>query len=221
VSTKYHTVFTYEAAREMMFSTVEDLDKDNVITELYSGAQVKGVSDLASATAKGLTTEHVWPQSEGATEAAKSDLHHLRPADGLLNTYRSNLPYGEVKIAEWASPKVDGVSEISLVGLDAEGRKVFSPRASMRGDLARDQFYFYTRYRRDQPDDYSLRNFKVSLPTLLKWNKEDPVDAAERARNKAIFELQGNRNPYVDHPEYVDKVGFTEALLDRKPLAVT
>jgi endonuclease I len=221
LSEEYHRVFTYDAARDMMFRTVEDLDGDNVITELYSGAKVGGVSDLADATSKGLTTEHVWPQSEGATEAAKSDMHHLRPADGLLNTHRSNLPYGEVKTAVWASPAVQGVAEISLVGFDAAGNKVFTPRASMRGDLARDQFYFFTRYRRDQPDDYSLRNFKLSLPTLLKWNKDDPVDAAERARNQAIFELQGNRNPYVDHPGYVDRVGFTEALLDRKPTAAT
>ena len=89
----------------------------------------------------------------------------------------------------------------------------------MRGDLARDQLYFFTRYHGDRPSDYSLDNFSVSLPTLLKWSKEDPVDAAERARNEAIFELQGNRNPYVDRPSYIDTVGFSEALLNRKPIA--
>ena len=219
ISAKYHVPHSYTEARDAMFAKIEDLDGDNVITDLYSGREVSGVAGLASATKQGLTTEHVWPQSEGATEVAKSDLHHLRPADGSLNTHRSNLPYGEVVKAEWASPPVEGVDEISLVGTDKDGTKVFSPRASMRGDLARDQFYFYTRYRRDQPDDYSLGNFRVSLPTLLKWNKDDPVDDAERARNEAIFRLQGNRNPYVDHPGYVDKVGFSEALLKRKPIA--
>ena len=219
LSETYHRVRTYENARSMMFKVVEDLDGDDVVTDLYSGEQVAGVTGLTTATRKGLTTEHVWPQSEGATEAAKSDMHHLRPAFQSLNTHRSNLPYGEVKNPDWANPPVKGVDELSLVGTDETGTKVFTPRASMRGDLARDQFYFFTRYHGDRPEGYSTGNFLHSLQTLLKWHVEDPVDAAERARNEAIARLQGNRNPYVDHPEFVEKVGFSEQLVKRKPIA--
>lgn len=216
LSEMYHKERTYENARSMMFKVVEDLDNDDVVTDLYSGEKVAGVSGLTTATRKGLTTEHVWPQSEGATEAAKSDMHHLRPAFQSLNTHRSNLPYGEVTNPDWASEPVKGVDELSVVGTDDTGTKVFTPRASMRGDLARDQFYFFTRYHGDRPEGYSTGNFLHSLKTLLKWHKDDPVDPGERARNDAIFRLQGNRNPYVDRPEYVDKVGFSERLVNRR-----
>jgi deoxyribonuclease-1 len=213
LSETYHKERTYENARSMMFKVVEDLDDDDVVTDLYSGEKVAGVTGLTTATRKGLTTEHVWPQSEGATEAAKSDMHHLRPAFQSLNTHRSNLPYGVVTNPDWASEPVKGVDELSLVGTDDTGTKVFTPRASMRGDLARDQFYFFTRYHGDKPEGYSTGNFLHSLKTLLAWHKEDPVDEGERARNDAIAKLQGNRNPYVDHPEFVAKVGFTERLV--------
>ncbi len=213
LSEQYHQERSYTNARSMMFKFVEDLDNDDVVTDLYSGETVSGVGGLRTATKKGLTTEHVWPQSEGATEAAKSDMHHLRPAFQSLNTHRSNLPYGVVKDPVWASPPVKGVDELSMVGTDETGTKVFTPRASMRGDLARDQFYFFTRYHGDKPGGYSTGNFLHSLKTLLQWHADDPVSDAERARNEAIARVQGNRTPYVDHPEFVDKVGFSERLV--------
>ncbi len=216
VSAEHHKQRTYANARSMMFRVVEDLDDDDVIVDLYSGAKVTGISGLRDATKAGLTTEHVWPQSEGATEAAKSDMHHLRPAFQSLNTHRSNLPYGMVVNPDWANDAVKGVDELSMVGTDESGTKVFTPRASMRGDLARDQFYFFTRYHGDKPEGYSTGNFLHSLETLLAWHEQDPVDDAERARNDAIAKLQGNRNPYVDHPEFVDKVGFTARLVKRR-----
>lgn len=218
LSETYHRVRTYENARSMMFRVVEDLDDDDVVTDLYSGQAVKGVTGLTTATKKGLTTEHVWPQSEGAKEAARSDMHHLRPAFQSLNSHRSNLPYGEVKNPTWANEPVKGVNELSMVGTDESGAKVFAPRASMRGDLARDQFYFFTRYHGDRPEGYSTGNFRHSLATLLKWHADDPVDDAERARNEAIFRLQGNRNPYVDRPGYVDRIGFSDRIIKAKPI---
>lgn len=216
LSVEHHRPRSYDDARRTMFRTVEDVDGDDVVVDLYSGARVASVSGLRSATRAGLTTEHVWPQSEGATDVARSDMHHLRPAISSLNSHRSNLPYGVVRDPEWANPPVDGVGELSLVGEDDSGTKVFTPRASMRGDLARDQFYFFTRYYGDKPDGYSTGNFLHSLQTLLAWHAQDPVDDAERARNDAIATEQGNRNPYVDRPQYVDAVGFTERLVRRR-----
>jgi hypothetical protein len=215
VSTRWHDTRNYTSARRALFRDVEDPNGADVVVDLYSGARISGVRGLATATSAGLTTEHVWPQSEGATSAAKSDLHHMRPALKGLNQHRSNLPYGEVKNPDWASPPVKGVDELSVIGTDESGTKVFTPRASMRGDVARDQFYFFTRYHGDQPDQYSTGNFVHSLQTLLRWHDEDPVDDAERARNEAIFQVQGNRNPYVDRPNFVDRVGFSERLVSR------
>ena len=59
-------------------------------------------------------------------------------------------------------------------------------------------FYFSTVY--EMPIDPEQES------TLRKWHKEDHVDANEIARNDAIEALQHNRNPYIDHPEYVDQI---------------
>lgn len=207
----------YDTARRLMFTTVDDPASENVVTDLYTGRAVAGVAGLATATKHGLTAEHAWPQSRGATEQAKGDLHSLFPVDGEVNTMRSNTPYGEVDVAQWASPAVEGVNELSLLGLDAAGRKVFEPRASMRGDVARAQLYFFTRYFGDRPKRFQLDDFAASLPTLLRWHRVDPPSAGELARNEAIFGLQGNRNPFVDHPDYVGRIGFDAAMLRRRP----
>lgn len=210
-----HRPLGYEAARTALFATVEDPSKRNVIVDLYSGERIADVPNVNVATEKGLTTEHVWPQSEGATEEAKGDLHALRPELGLLNSYRSNLPYGVVETLDVEMPSAKDVEQPSVVGEDHAGEKVFMPRAEVRGDLARDQLYFFTRYHGDRPEGYTNDNFRHSLQTLLQWHREDPVDGAERARNDAIELLQGNRNPYVDHPEFVDRLGLTNAMITR------
>lgn len=208
--------YTYDQAREIMFGQLDDPRNKDEVTDVYTGRKYSGVSGLRSGVAKGLTAEHVWPQSTGATAGAKTDMHHLITADGLMNSVRGNLPYGDVEHAMWSSPAVPGIREVSLSGTNERGVRVFEPRPSMQGDLARMQLYFFTRYHGDKPKRYTLKNFKESLPALLKWNRADPPDAAERARNDAIYLLQGNRNPYVDHPDWVDKVGFTPEMLRRE-----
>ena len=205
------STFGYDTARDVMFGSIDDPDAKNAITELYSGKVYKQVSGRLSADRQDLTAEHSWPQSEGAREEAKNDLHHLFPAINTMNTRRSNLPYGTVDKAIWSTDPIDGIDEVSVLGTDADGNKVFEPRPSVQGDVARAQLYFFTRYNSDKPDDYTLNNFKVSLPTLLKWHAEDPPDKVEKARNDAIFGVQHNRNPYVDHPGWVDDIDFTKA----------
>jgi endonuclease I len=220
LSAQGHEPRTYEGARRKLFSVVEDLPGTDVVRDLYTGQAIEGVTGLAAATRAGLTTEHVWPQSEGATEAARSDLHHLRPALTQLNSHRSNLPFGEAVETVWESPPVEGIAERSRVGPDASGTKVFTPRASIRGDLARDQLYVFTRYHAGDADGvpagFSTSNFRHSLPTLLQWHRDDPVDGAERARHEAIVHLQGNRNPFIDQPDLVDRIGL-ESILANQP----
>ena len=41
---------------------------------------------------------------------------------------------------------------------------------------------------------------------LLVWHEEDLVDDAERWRNDVIFAWQGNRNPFVDHLEWLQSI---------------
>ena len=116
---------------------------------------------------------------------------------------------------EWKTP-VGPKGEFSVLGTDASGTTVFQPREKVRGDIARGLLYFYTRYDDDRPADFTLDNFRHELPTLLKWNHDDPVDDVERARNDRIDVLQGNRNPFVDHPEWADQAAFNDPNVRRQ-----
>ena len=97
----------------------------------------------------------------------------------------------------------------SRVGEGETGLTVFEPRADHRGDLARAMFYFYTRYAvaNRANGSLALTNFRLEHDTLMKWHQQDPVNAAEKARNEAVYRIQGNRNPFVDRPEFVKRSG--------------
>jgi len=101
------------------------------------------------------------------------------------------------------------------MGVDALGTTVFEPRDAVKGDIARGLLYFYTRYAQSRPSRFDLVNFKHELPTLLKWHAADPVNDLERASNDEIQRAQGNRNPYVDRPEFVTKADFQRLDLGR------
>lgn len=195
-----HKDLGYSTGRDVMFGTVDDLDNDDVVEGVYTGRRLDKVNNRGTAyrNGEGLNAEHTWPKSKGAGGGpAKSDLHHLFPTDIRANSARSSFPFGVVR-------GVDKTFGGSKLGSDERGRTVFEPRDEHKGNVARALFYFYTVYGRN---GISTSNFRVEEPVLLQWHKQDPVDAAEIARNNAIYQAQGNRNPYIDHPEFVDAVG--------------
>jgi endonuclease I len=183
-----------------MFANIDDLDNDNRVTCIYIGRTLDNVTNRNTAyrNGSGLNAEHTWPQSKGAVATAKSDLNHLFSSDCKANSVRGSFPFGVVKTADWSEGG-------SVRGTDAKGRMVFQPRPAQRGDTARALLYFYTVYGRVPTTD--LDNFTVEEPTLKKWHAEDPVTAADIARNDAVMAAQGNRNPFIDHPEFVEAVG--------------
>lgn len=195
-----HTDLGYDLARDDMFGSVDDLDGDNTVTCVYIGRSLDRVTNRITAfrNGDGMNAEHSWPQSRGAVGVARDDLHHLFPADIKANGTRGSWPFGEVVDAEWG----EGGSRF---GSNAQGQAVFEPRADQKGDTARAIFYFYTVY--GPAGGLDTRNFALEEPVLKRWNTQDPVSSRESARNDAIFEFQKNRNPYVDHPEYVAAVG--------------
>lgn len=202
----------YAQARDEMFGEVDDLDGDNKVEDLFTGDLRGPITGRKDAFDHGFNTEHTWPQSKGATGIAQSDLHHLRPSDIRTNERRGSHPYGDVVDASWTTGS--GVDQAKL-GVDEIGRTVFEPRQSIKGDVARGLLYFFTRYDQSRPGRFTLENFKTELPTLLKWHAQDPVTDAERLRNQAVFEVQGNRNPFVDRPELVDQVDFPKLKFGR------
>jgi endonuclease I len=193
-----HKELGYDLARDVMFADVDDLDNDNVVECDYTDRSLNNVTNRQTAYrgGSGFNAEHTWPQSKGAVGVAKSDLHHLFPTDCNANSKRSSFPFGEVVKVEWT----EGGSKF---GTDARGVTVFEPRDDQKGNTARALLYFYTVY--GQQAD--LQNFRHEEETLKKWHVTDPVSAEDRARNDAIYLHQGNRNPFIDRPEFVAAIG--------------
>ncbi|HEY9854898.1 MAG TPA: endonuclease [Stenomitos sp.] len=200
----------YDAARDAMFGWIDDPQGLDTIECVYTGRRLTGVTDRKTAfrNGQGLDTEHTWPQSLGAKSGpARSDLHHLFPTDVKANSSRGNAPFGEVMASFILLPEYPLLQDQSRAGNDERGRLVFEPRGVHKGNVARALLYFYTRYGLKSPSSISLKNFQAEKAVLVQWHLQDPVDDAERLRNDAIYKAQGNRNPYVDHPEYVAMMG--------------
>ncbi len=140
--------------------------------------------------------EHVWPKSLSwfYESEAGSDAHHLRPTNPTANSTRNNNPYGEVEHTSFSEKKVNGVTYGYLSG------GVFEPLDEVKGDAARILMYLLVRYK--ESDSYSVLKAITSYEILLRWNDEDPVDDLERNRNEVVYEIQGNRNPFIDYPDF-------------------
>lgn len=152
-----------------------------------------------------INIEHTWPQSLFSTsfskELQKGDLHHLYPSDDQVNSQRGNHPFAEVAVEteNTGCPTTSKLGNIDpSLQLPNKGDLYFEPPARHRGNVARSLFYFSVRYQMslDPVQEYFLR----------KWNREDPIDQAERARHEKIFAIQGNRNPFIDFPDLADQI---------------
>ncbi|AUO15638.1 endonuclease [Clostridium taeniosporum] len=196
---------SYSDVWKALMDTDEDPNNTNNIILLYTGrSQAKttkgsGVDDW--------NREHVWAKSHGhfGTKAGPgTDLHHLRPTDASVNSARGNLDFDNGGIPH---------SEAVLCKYDNDS---WEPRDKVKGDVARMLFYMDVRYEGDNGEIDLELNDKVNnrfdpyfgkISTLIQWNKEDPVDEFERRRNDIIYKkYQHNRNPFIDHPEWVNKI---------------
>ncbi len=165
--------------------------------------------------------EHIVPQSLfNEASPMKNDIHFIRATDGKVNGMRSNYPFGKVGSATWTSR--NGSKLGSSVSTGYYGT-VFEPIDAFKGDVARMVFYFVTRYE-TRLSGFSSGDMLGSaaypglqtweLNQLLIWSAQDPVSAVEIARNNASYNYQGNRNPYIDHPEWVQAVWGTPLATD-------
>lgn len=144
--------------------------------------------------------EHVVPQSWFDKKSPmKGDLHHLFACDTTCNSTRGNALYTDF-------PQVVGGD----CGKLDPGKNRFEPAAG-KGAVARATLYFMLRYP-GQIGDEGGEYGTADLPTLLQWAREYPVTDYERHRNAEIEAKQGNRNPLIDHPEWLDKIDFAQGL---------
>jgi endonuclease I len=169
--------------------------------------------------------EHSWPKSwfGGTVSPMYTDLFHLCPTDGYVNGNRSNYPFGTVSSPTWTSLNGSKVGPCSWQGYTGT---VFEPRDDFKGDFARNYLYMATRYENliagwpsNDPNAAAILSgnaypaFKTwYVNMLLAWSAADPVSAKEIARNNAVYAIQNNRNPYIDHPEYAVAVWAPETV---------
>lgn len=198
-------------SKQTYTSTYDDCKDPSIVKKTDGNASGTKIvlfwSELNVATTwDGGTTwnrEHVWPQSKGwfTTSGAGSDLHHIRPSDPSVNSSHNNNPYGEVSSSSYCHTSTANGS-ITIDAKCANG--YFEPSDSKKGDTARIIFYLLVRY--SQSDSYPITNVAKSMDMLLEWNDLDPVDSSETRRNDAVYSIQGNRNPFIDNPDYADYI---------------
>ena len=160
--------------------------------------------------------EHTMPQSVwGSAYPMYSDAHFVLPTDGYVNGVRNNYPYGAVNVASYTSGNGSKLGQNLNSGYSAGySGTVFEPIDEFKGDIARCLLYFATRYENlvtgwtyDMFNGTSTQVYTNTFKNiLLTWNDLDPVSPYEVAKNNRVYTFQNNRNPYIDHPEYVHTV---------------
>ncbi|HEY9371739.1 endonuclease I family protein [Streptomyces sp.] len=196
---------SYDAVWNALKVTDQDPNNSGNVILLYSGTSRS--KSLSGGAVGNWNREHVWAQSHGdiGTSAGPgTDLHHLRPADVQVNSIRGNKDFD------------NGGSPVSGASGSYTDSNSFEPRNADKGDVARMILYMAVRYEGDdawadlEPND-SVSNGSAPLhgrlSILKQWNEQDPPSAFEMRRNDVIYgTYQGNRNPFIDHPEWIESI---------------
>ena len=160
--------------------------------------------------------EHSIPNSwwgGSDSDTAYTDLHHLFPVDGFVNSKRGNYPLGDCNYGT-----VYGTGKLGSCSFSGFSGTVFEVADEYKGDFARVYFYFAIRYMPrigDFTSDFGNVVFSSSsykclttwaINQLLEWHRNDPVSTLETTRNDAVYGIQHNRNPFVDNPELAEYI---------------
>jgi endonuclease I len=211
-----HTVQTYAYALTAFATT--DVKPNGKIWDVYSDvpggtpAYEYSVGQTGSGGSEGLgyNREHSFPQSWfGGASPMYSDLWILYPTDSYVNNRRSNYAYGVVGSASWTSTNGTKLGTSASAGYSGT---VFEPIDAYKGDLARSTFYVATRYFGEDagwpggPESSGAELYPWAAAQYLTWSNGDAPSWKERLRNGAIWAIQHNRNPFVDHPEFATAI---------------
>ncbi|SMC49555.1 endonuclease [Moheibacter sediminis] len=180
-----------------------------------------------------MNREHLIPQSYfNEASPMVSDAFHIWPTDSKVNGWRGNFSFGEIINPDNAAPCNSGANNLPCKSKNGtlKGKfvgnnsiTVMEPIDEFKGDVARAFFYFATCYENRMSNFYSTgsnsevkamfdgSNNKVFNETFLQmlaqWHIMDPVSQREQDINDLIYyQHQSNRNPYIDHPEYVQQI---------------
>lgn len=199
------TVLTYDQVWNALKDTDQDPNNSSNVIEIYSGRSIAKSNNGGGVDQ--WNREHVWAKSHGdfgTTPGPGTDVHHLRPEDVTVNSDRGNLDFDNGGSA---------VNQCSDCWRDGDS---FEPRDSVKGDVARMIFYMAIRYEGGdgfanlEPNNTTGNGsapYIGKLSVLKAWSAGDPPDAFEKRRNERIHaQWQGNRNPFIDHPEWVSSI---------------
>jgi endonuclease I len=182
---KVRSIYTQEE-----FDPKELIEEAVRIEERRESLRVTAASEAAVEELEPYNCEHVVCQSWfDHAEPMRGDLHHLFTCERKCNSFRGNAPYTDFP----------DYLEVVRESCGKRETDTFEPAAG-KGAVARATFYFLLRYPAQRP--YS----EAAIATLLEWHGSEPLSEYERHRNAAIFERQGNRNPFIDHPDWAPRI---------------
>lgn len=220
---------TYQTSDRDVFTGL-GYENDNTIYDMYSenptgsAGECNFIYGTSQDSGSGGTSEcqfynreHIVPQSIFAQASPmRNDAHFIPPTDKKVNGDRGDNPHG---IVATVSSITNNGGKHGSSAISGYSGQVFEPNNAFKGDIARMYFYFATRYE-DNVAGYSYQMFNGTsnqvftapfLNMLLTWHVNDPVSQFEITRNDAIYARQNNRNPFIDHPEYVCQIWSTPA----------
>ena len=221
ITSTHKTLTSYDGLKTVFKTADADLKKSGNIIWFYTGTSASYNGTLGSSS--GTTNrEHVWAKHGGdtfpATTGPGADAHHLRPTESLLNNARSNYGFGIVEQSNANAVKEAGslnygstADELCYLG-SYGGSKLFYPAKGYRGATARILFYMQVRWG-DENNLYFVDGISSSngkgigkISDLMRWHLEEPPTDEEIRRNNVVANIQGNRNPFIDHPEYAEMI---------------
>lgn len=213
-SAKGHKARTYNETSDYIFSTADQVVINGIkgVVDAYSGIFVPGTSKNGSDypengdpngdsynDGQGMNIEHTWPQSLFQKALPqRSDIFHLMATFMHPNSVRGSLPFGIVT----------GPADYENKAGAKRGNGVFEPPNAVKGRVARDLLYFYTRHKDSRMfGRTSVVFWNQQIALMMRWNREFPPDTFEARRNDLGQTWQGNRNPFIDDYLLADRVG--------------
>ena len=211
-----HKQLSYNALWDAFKTT--DTDAQGYIIDMYSNCKYRpnDHGGSASKVGDGFNREHSFPKSWFNDETPMyTDLFHLYPTDIKVNSQRSNYPFGVcANGTRLTNGKLYGKGKLGTSTYPGYGGIVFEPDDEYKGDFARTYFYMVTCYKNElstwpgSPQLDRSNKYKAfstwSINMLMEWTRLDPVSEKEIKRNDAVYSIQGNRNPFIDHPELAE-----------------
>lgn len=215
----HHTVYPYTSSSTDTWDILEQADEDPLdgghILDVYknrSYVKFGGGNDYYN-------REHTWPKSYGFPSSSwvpYTDCHMLFLCDASYNSSRGNKPFDDCLSGCTSRPADTYNGESGSNYYDGDSWETWQGR---KGDVARAVFYADVRYEGDASGELDLvltdnqsliqtteggTAYMGLITALLEWNRDDPVDAKEMRRNDIVYGYQGNRNPFIDHPEWAE-----------------